>query len=97
MFSELCRDNRVHTGHEKPEKQFTFVKSHGKSHENFKKLTKVMKVVMKKKKNLLLAQFFKKFILNKLYFFLLSLLLFFYIVLNIIFLSGNSNYHLYRQ
>ena len=24
---------RVHTGHEKPEKQVTFVKSHGKSHE----------------------------------------------------------------
>ena len=44
--------HRVHTGHEKPEKpgkQVTFVKSHGKSHENFKKLTKVIKVVMKKK------------------------------------------------
>ena len=42
----VFRTHRVHTGHEKPEKpekQVTFVKSHGKSHENFKKLTKVMK------------------------------------------------------
>ena len=42
--------DRVHTGHEKPEKQVFFVKSHERSHENFKKLTNVMKVVMKKKK-----------------------------------------------
>ena len=60
MFSELCRDNRVHTGHAKPEKQFTFVKSHGKSHENFKKLTKVMKVVMKKKKKSTVSAVFLK-------------------------------------
>ena len=30
---------RVHMVHEKPEKQVTFVKSHEKSHENYKKLT----------------------------------------------------------
>ena len=36
-------------GHEKPKKQVTLVKNHGKSHENLKKLTKVMKVVVKKK------------------------------------------------
>ena len=30
-------------GHEKPKKQVTLVKNHRKSHENFKKLTKVMK------------------------------------------------------
>lgn len=57
--------HRVHTGHEKPEKpgkQVTFVKSHGKSHENFKKLTKVIKVVMKK--NVPLMQFFNLFSIN---------------------------------
>ena len=44
--------SRVLTGHEKPEKpekQVTFVKSHGKYNENFKKLTKVMKVVVKQR------------------------------------------------
>ena len=47
---------RVHMGHEKPEKpekQVTFVKSH----ENFKKLTKFMKVVMKKRKSTVNAVF----------------------------------------
>ena len=47
-------------GHEKPEKQVTFVKSHEKSHENFKRLTKVMKVVMKKKSTVI-VQFFNLF------------------------------------
>ena len=38
-----------HEKPEKPEKQVTFLKSHEKSCENFKKLTKVIKVVMIKK------------------------------------------------
>ena len=56
----------VHTCHEKrekPEKQVTFVKSHEKSHEKFKKPTKVMKVAMKKK-NLPLVQFLNLFSIN---------------------------------
>ena len=69
QINNLCRKsnwvvkflyNRVHTGHEKPEepeKQVTFVKSLEKSHENFKKLTKVMKVVIKKKKSTVSAVF----------------------------------------
>ena len=42
-----------HEKPEKPEKQVTFVKSH----ENFKKLTKFMKVVMKKRKSTVNAVF----------------------------------------
>lgn len=56
------RLNRVYTGHEKPEKQVNFVKSHGKNNENFKKLTKAMKVVMKK--NLPVLLFFNLFSVN---------------------------------
>ena len=68
------RLNRVHTGNEKPEKQVHFVKSHGKNHENFKKLAKAMKVVMKIK---IIISLVFKFILKKLYFFLLSSFLLF--------------------
>ena len=51
---------------EKPEKQIIFLKSHEKSHDNFLKINKVMKVVMKKIYiyTVRLVQFFHLFSIN---------------------------------